>query len=305
MRRAFTLIELLVVIAIIAILIGLLLPAIQKVREAAARTQCENNLKQIGIAILNCHDSYEVLPPLCVNTSSEGNPILVNGPFKGAIGATLWFWLLPFVEEDLLFQAANRNMNTSVNGRTVYQTVIKKYLCPSDPTPSTSGMGATTNGGANNWATSNYAGNYLVFGDPPNKSTEGQSKIPVSFPDGLSNTIFIAERYRTCGSSGNPNASSTYCNLWGDSNTTWHASFCINNTNQLPTSAGYNPCLMFQIVPQWINTCDPARAQSTHDSGLPVCLGDGSVRLLSPNLSQATWVAACDPRDGVQLGTDW
>src|ERR1700756_4017480 len=94
-HQAFTLVELLVVIAIIAILIGLLLPAVQKVREAAARTQCTNNIKQLGIAIHNCNDSNGKLPPLV-------------GTYPGTIGPSqsLHFWLLPYIEQDNLFRSA-------------------------------------------------------------------------------------------------------------------------------------------------------------------------------------------------------
>src|SRR5215469_13067798 len=112
--RGFTLIELLVVIAIIAILIGLLLPAVQKVREAAARMSCSNNLKQIGLATHHLNDTYRVLPPLAAASSSSN--LTVQGPYQGATGFTVFDWLLPFVEQDNLSRLSNRNVNTRIPG---------------------------------------------------------------------------------------------------------------------------------------------------------------------------------------------
>ena len=146
-RRGFTLIELLVVIAIIAILIGLLLPAVQKVREAAARTTCQNNLKQIGLAIHNYESSYQKLPAAyTLLPAADPDP---NAQFAGKrVGLSLLSNLLPFMEQSPLYQRLDstkssfNTVNVPPNGphagaNTAYSQVVKSYLCPSDPTPPT------------------------------------------------------------------------------------------------------------------------------------------------------------------------
>jgi prepilin-type N-terminal cleavage/methylation domain-containing protein len=317
-RRGFTLIELLVVIAIIGILIALLLPAVQKVRSAAERLRCKNNLKQIGVATHNLHDAYQVLPPLCVMRANNPGPnmssslLMVEGPYKGAIGYTVFDWLLPFVEQDNLYNRANRDVNTEVVAdrpagfRRLYQQPVKIYRCPSEPQPAGpngDGMGSTRTGRQDLWAIGNYSANYLVFGNHEIRSTEGAARMPASIPDGLSNTIFYTERYGTCGLSGDPDSSSTWGNLWSDSNTTWRPQFCMNGPN--PPTGRYDGCLMFQVAPNWITGCDTRRAQSPHQEGIHVCLGDGSVRMVPGSMSEIIWQYACDPKDGNPLGSDW
>jgi prepilin-type N-terminal cleavage/methylation domain-containing protein/prepilin-type processing-associated H-X9-DG protein len=146
-HRGFTLIELLVVIAIIAILIGLLLPAVQKVREAAARMSCQNNLKQLGLAIHNYESTYGILPAAyTMLPAADPDP---NAQFAGPRkGLSLLANLLPFVEQDNLYRRLDASksefdtVNIPPNGshsgnNTAYAQVVKTYLCPSDPTRTT------------------------------------------------------------------------------------------------------------------------------------------------------------------------
>jgi prepilin-type N-terminal cleavage/methylation domain-containing protein/prepilin-type processing-associated H-X9-DG protein len=146
-RCGFTLIELLVVIAIIAILIGLLLPAVQKVREAAARMACSNNLHQVGLAIFNYESANGKLPAAYTKLiTPDMDP---NAQFAGRyVGLSLQANLLPYIEQGPLYNLLNPNLsefdtlNIPPNGphsgaNTAYAQVVKTYLCPSDPTPST------------------------------------------------------------------------------------------------------------------------------------------------------------------------
>ncbi|MBU4270821.1 MAG: DUF1559 domain-containing protein [Planctomycetes bacterium] len=309
-KKAFILVELLVVITIIGILIALLLPAVQAAREAARHMQCANNLKQVGLGTLTCENVFGVLPPLCPNFDDpvSGNwkysPIRVAGPYKGAVWFTVFCFLLPYVEQANLYEISNRNVTTQIGDKFVYSQVIQTFRCPSEPSPSAStGMGATTNGGASAfWAASNYGANFLVFGNPTAKSTEGRTRI-ADVRDGVSNTIFFAERYATCGTSGDPNISTTYANLWADANVTWRPAFCMNGF--VPPDTPYEPCTKFQVTPDWVSGCDSTRAQSAHAGGIQVCMGDGSVQFVVVGVADSLWANLCDPRDGNILGKEW
>jgi prepilin-type N-terminal cleavage/methylation domain-containing protein len=303
----FTLIELLVVIAIIAILIGLLLPAVQKVREAAARAQCTNNLKQMSLATINCSDTYgELLPP------GLGNYPNRNGSVNGGTGGLLFF-ILPFMEQQPLYNSSltylsngswvgddgrNANLNPHYSAWNVTNTAnVKSYVCPSDPTTS------------NTWgsALTSYGYNAHVFGiSYPWGWGQGSFKFPASITDGTSNTIFYTDKEMQW--QGNKNwVPDPYMNIWVD----WGPAMYSpegQNTGWGPSTPPFN------IQPPMGSACgapstaacgDGNKANSPHTGGIMAGMGDGSVRFVSQGVSSWSWWVALTPNQGDVFDSSW
>ena len=300
--RGFTLIELLVVIAIIAILIGLLLPAVQKVREAAARTQSKNNLKQMSLALHNMNDTYNKLPP-AYGFFTNADPWATGSNWQPAQHGTLQYFLLPFIEQDNVYkQIANWSWNNSNMG-------IKTYVAPGDPTANSNLLDAN-NG---NRGQCSYAANVWVFGTEDSQnghggSAGGTARIPATFLDGTSNTIVFMERYTICGP---PNGTHTN-HLWSEDGTPSNGpewpNTGVGQYGGLPPFGqqenNTNLQQLFEVGPA-PSACNYTKVQGFSVAGIQVGLGDGSVRIVSPGLSQQTWTYAIFPQDGAVLGSDW
>jgi prepilin-type N-terminal cleavage/methylation domain-containing protein len=289
-RQAFTLIELLVVIAIIAVLVGLLLPAVQKVREASKRTKCQNNLRQLGLATHNFVGAFGKLPPATnwsgavygYATQPGGNILCVDG--LNTTGTWLGH-LLPYIEQGVLFSNAAGDLHS------VRATIVNLFICPSDPSAwpgQPFGMNPT------GLALTNYVGNVMVY-NPTNPRD-----LTAGMPDGSSMTVLIGEAYQNC----NLNYGTCWGGIYPDSG------WVIPLFGWRTLGYGYpepdfsSGGIPFQVLPTQAN-CNPNVLQTGHTGSMQICLGDGSVRGVDSDMSVTTWVHACTPNDGNALGSDW
>jgi prepilin-type N-terminal cleavage/methylation domain-containing protein len=309
-KDGFTLIELLVVIAIIAILIGLLLPAVQKVREAAARTQSQNNMKQMGLAAHGYNDAIGHMPPAFVE----------YGPAKGYKDGSWLVHILPYVEQDNLKRGVDNATGDSGHyyAITYNQSPPKIFINPTDPSQSN---GAYNDSGWGIYAVTGYVANYEAMGGIVNKTTSPQfildkKKNIMSFSDGTSNTVMFTTRTAVCERLPCPYRMSytggTFYNIAPYANASdWYEWMpVVNYWKNGIQSEGYLPPLQmkFQVNPTWAGssaTCDFRLPTQMGSGGILVGLGDGSVRTVNPSVSAETWWAAMTPTGGEILGGDW
>ncbi len=336
-RRGFTLVELLVVIAIIGILIALLLPAVQAAREAARRSQCANNLKQIGLALHNYHDTYQVFPPALLNSGRMRNAAANNYYQPGVLNTPGWAMLLPFLEQQALWKSLNFNVcfsmsnppgeNTgmpvigtdTINGPFI-ATRLSVLECPSAPTlgelvryaVSSDHYYSTPPQGVYR---TNYffsTGNYEDRSAPYERynsdirqgvfGNNGAARIS-SITDGTSNTIAIGEglggaRIKTSFIYGPYGLSGLHTCCHGRIISA-SASPPITYTWDQANNWSIN-CKRFYATwnGQWYTGSYAWNFNSAHPGGAQFCLADGSVRFLSETLDYAVLCRLAYVRDG-------
>ncbi|SIO21442.1 prepilin-type N-terminal cleavage/methylation domain-containing protein/prepilin-type processing-associated H-X9-DG domain-containing protein [Singulisphaera sp. GP187] len=331
-RHAFTLIELLVVIAIIAVLIALLLPAVQAAREAARRSQCVNNLKQIGLAMHNYESSNGGLPPakifsagtLAVSNDAGGQGLVLN--------TTAHTMILSFLEQTALYNAYNFSLpstnavNSGVNkvlvggtsaylsNTTVTCSMVASYLCPSDITPapytSTSAAYPANNAVRTSYllAASQYYETYnarnWASGRPVDEgvfSGTDWSTSLASIKDGTSNTVFVGE-------SRHEKTNPDYGAWWGQGMWT--------STHGMVYPGGVADNFLYTLpnapaLPRLVSPANNPKKlgyawtfSSTHSGGINVAFADGSVRFIKNSINPYTWCALHTMRNGEIISAD-
>lgn len=315
-HQGFTLIELLVVIAIIAILIGLLLPAVQKVREAANKMSCTNNMKQIGLACHGYNNDFSKLPSIYYEYGPRG---------------PLFFMLLPYIEQNALWTASRTaNLYSTTNSPDVYYQIpttngltrmactypIKSYFCPTDISWGQQGIwqpGWVSNEDpAGLWMPCNYGINFQVFGNPdagdvPYSNLQTTLSVP-GISDGSSNTVLFGEKYRSC--------NQDYSPLWGHGwwNVSYMPVFAFGSRDgqtgyvsqsEFVGMVGVNAKFQNVVPSAWNPQCNPALTQLIHTSGMNTAMGDGSVRNVSAAISPTSWWTVLTPNGGESPPSDW
>jgi prepilin-type N-terminal cleavage/methylation domain-containing protein/prepilin-type processing-associated H-X9-DG protein len=279
-RRAFTLIELLVVIAIIAVLIGLLLPAVQMVREAAARSQCQNNLKQIGLALHMHHDTYRFFPSagkngVTIPTTSGSSPVV------GRFQQCSWLYqILPFLEQQAVW-------NSPLTAPTM---PIKIYFCPSRRGPMVLRGGPHAGNAANDYSGSAWKAPIPTF-FRPSPSAIGMADIS----DGTSNTLAVGEKnlcLATLGTGSDINDDEGYTTGSDD------------DTVSFLTAKDVNGVITYQPALDLRGNCTSGTGGfgAAHPGRFSALFADGSVHGINYSISLLTLNAVCGINDGTPIG---
>lgn len=303
-RLAFTITELLVVIGIIGVLLALLFPAVQKVREAASSLECRGRMRQLGLA---CH---------CFETANDRMPPAFYffpdiDIYHGAALGPLDFHLLPYLEQGGLFQQSHHRPPSFpqqdfylYHAHSVHQQPLRALQCPSDPTEF-DGINPETR-----YAVSSYAANYLVFGEVDRKyasmSGGGQPQLSNSFPKGTSHTILFAEKYAVAtlaaefSPSGQPvKGGCHWAYFQADCNSAMFAYWvpgAMDPNSVGPRDQSDERNSRFQVRPKPGQT-NPCLCATGH-AAMNVCLADGSVRSLAADMDKHAWWALVTPAGG-------
>ena len=274
-RRGLTLVEVIVVLTVIALLLTLLIPAIQRVREASLRTRSMNNLRQIGLATHSFGAARKNrLPSMDGNAQSPSSyPVLVT--------------ILPFLEQggfDYMKHLAKTPMFLT----------LPMYISPADPSYDFEGP-------FKYYPLTSYIANAQVFHHSPN--------LQRTIPDGTSNTIAFAEHYAVC-----QGTLFSYEETTEKAGFSRRATFADGGRKLNPKGTSCNdfyphpkkgpPVKIFQVAPP-LNKCDPRLPQTPHPAGMLVSLADGSCRILAPDISNSTFWSAVTPAGGEVLRSDW
>ncbi|MCA9007560.1 MAG: DUF1559 domain-containing protein [Planctomycetaceae bacterium] len=310
-KRGFTLIELLVVIAIIAILIALLLPAVQQAREAARRSTCKNNMKQLGIALHNYHETHRSFPQMHVEYVRNTNydPAGVESFLPWSV------MLLPFMDQAPLYNKINMNAawRDSSNSNAVLQPTLVKtplptFACPSDPAD-----GVNPNIG--NFGKSNYVGTYSCYRLLPGTTTisgvtsawaNHTARNMKSFRDGMSNVILLGERtteggYNGAIWAGAHNSQHSTAGYIGN----WYYHTAVVRTFQGWTTNSDQALSSYYMINGKNNAGTGVNGwglSSSHGGGCHFLLGDGSVRFISENVNGDTLIFLCGINDKNVVG---